>query len=279
MKVLLGDNQFFGINHYDLQKGNLTKEKFINKNDIEGFIKQTQVMGLDGFMINSNKLGYEIVRDYKSEKNEEIHYSIPYPHKYASLVNEEGMLNLLKYFLSNTSIINLTITLPKFLITRNIKYLIPLVTGLEIPSSLPKGSTVYIQNVITDMLIGIKRFDVLEAFTKDIRKRGYKPGFITLNPIMLDDFLKKSSVLNKEDLTVCFNINHVGFNVFPNKKLVENYIKSNHKYNLMGMSIFSSGGANINESIKYIKSLKLDYVVFGSSKLENIETNFQNLKK
>ena len=279
MKILLGDNQFFGINHYDLQKGNLTKEKFSNKNDVQEFIKKTQTMGLDGFMINSNKLGYEIVKDYQLEKNKEIHYSIPYPHKYASLVNEEGMLYLLKYFLSNTSFLRTLGTLPRFLFTRNVKYLIPLVTGLEVPKSLPEGSTVYIQNIITDMIIGMKRFDILEAFAIDVRKRGYKPGLITLNPIKLDQLVKKSIIINKKDLTVCFNINHSGFNVFPHKILVENFIKRHHNYNLMGMSIFSSGGANINEAINYIKSLNLEYVVFGSSKLENIENNFKSLRE
>jgi hypothetical protein len=279
MKILLGDNQFFGVNHYDLQKGNLTKQKFSNKNDIQDFIKETQKMGLDGFMINSNQLGYEIVKDYQLEKNKEIHYSIPYPHKYAALVNEEGMLNLLKYFLTKTSFLNLIVRLPKFLFTRNIKHLIPLVTGLEVPNSLPKGSTIYIQNVITDMLIGIKRFDILEAFIVDARKRGYKPGLITLNPIKLDELINNSPLTNKKDLTVCFNVNHAGFNVFPSKTLVEKFIKSNHNYNLMGMSIFSSGGANINDAISYIKNLNLDYVVFGSSKIENIESNFKSLKK
>ena len=34
-----------------------------------------------------------------------------------------------------------------------------------------------------------------------------------------------------------------------------------------------SKGVSINESIRYIKSLPLDYVVFGSSKLSNIEKN------
>ncbi len=278
MKILLGDNQFFGVNHYDLKKGNLTKQKFSDKDEIQDFIKEAQKIGLDGFMINSNKMGYEIVKDYQLEKNKEIHYSIPYPHKYASLINEEGMLNLLKYFLSNTSFLNLVVSLPKFLFTGNIKHLISLVSGLEVPKSLPKGSTVYIQNVITDMLIGIDRFDILEAFAKDVRKRGYKPGLITLNPIKLDELVKKSVLINKKDLTVCFNINHAGFNVFPSKKLVENFVKSQHNYNLMGMSIFSSGGSNITEAIKYIKNLGLDYVVFGSSRLENIESNFNRLK-
>ena len=53
---------------------------------------------------------------------------------------------------------------------------------------------------------------------------------------------------------------------------------SNQIYKKMGMSIFSSGGADIQESIKYIKTLNLDYVVFGSSKLENIEKNLTSFK-
>ena len=47
----------------------------------------------------------------------------------------------------------------------------------------------------------------------------------------------------------------------------------------MGMSIFSSGGTKISESIKYIKKLNLDYVVFGSSKINNIESNYKVLSK
>ena len=77
-----------------------------------------------------------------------------------------------------------------------------------------------------------------------------------------------------KDLIVCFNINKEGFNVFPSLESVESFIDSRPKYKLMGMSIFASGAANIPQSIIYIKKLKLDYVVFGSSRLENIESNY-----
>ena len=47
----------------------------------------------------------------------------------------------------------------------------------------------------------------------------------------------------------------------------------------MGMSILSSGGINnIQESLKYIKELPLDYVVYGSSNINNIEANYNFLK-
>ena len=47
----------------------------------------------------------------------------------------------------------------------------------------------------------------------------------------------------------------------------------------MGMSIFSSGGIkNIEQSISYIKKLPLDYVVYGSSNINNVRSNYNALK-
>ena len=108
---------------------------------------------------------------------------------------------------------------------------------------------------------------------------GYKPGIITLNPILLNKHLAhtdKTYLL--KDLIVCFNINKEGFNVFPNLQNVEELIKSNTPYKLMGMSIFASGAGNIPSSIDYIKELPLDYVVFGTSKLVNVESNMRLFK-
>ena len=41
MKILLGDNQFFGVNHFDLEKGQATKLKFDSPIKIESFIKES----------------------------------------------------------------------------------------------------------------------------------------------------------------------------------------------------------------------------------------------
>ncbi len=277
MKIVLGDNQFFGINHFDLKKGYAVKENFKNKKSIYNFINSSLEIGLDGFMINSNQIGYDLLSRFKFDKNKEIHYSIPYPHKYAALINASGMPSLLTYFIKNTSFLKILSAIPKYILTRNLKYLLPLATSLEIPSSLPKGSTVYLQNVITDLVIGLKRVDILEYFARDLIHSGYKVGLITLNPVVLNKFIIESKILNTPDLIVCFNINKTGFNVFPNKNSVENFILSSKKYKLMGMSIFSSGGTKISESIKYIKKLHLDYVVFGSSKINNIKSNYHAL--
>lgn len=275
MKIILGDNQFFGVNHFDLEKGEKTKLKFDTTKKIELFINDSLQIGLDGFMINSNEKGYEIINASKFDSAKEIHYSIPYPHKYASMVNENGMMSLFGHVIKNTSFIKNLIGGIKLVATQNLKSITPLALNLEVPKKLKKGSYVYMQNIITDLLLGMGRGDILIEFIKSVTKMGYKPGIITLNPIMFDKLLKNEEGADwLKDLIVCFNINKEGFNVFPSLEAVEYFIESRPKYKLMGMSIFASGAANIPHSINYIKKLKLDYVVFGSSRVENIKSNF-----
>jgi hypothetical protein len=275
MKIILGDNQFFGVNHFDLQKGEKTKLKFDTLKKIESFINDSLKIGLNGFMINSNEKGYKLVNNNKFDSSKEIHYSIPYPHKYASMVNENGMLSLFKYLIKNTSLIKNIIGGAKLVTTQNLKSITPLALNLEVPRNLKKGSYIYMQNIITDLLLGMGRGDILIEFINSVVKMGYKPGIITLNPIMFDKLLEDEKDTKwLKDLIVCFNINKEGFNVFPSLEAVESFIDSRPKYKLMGMSIFASGAANIPYSITYIKKLKLDYVVFGSSRIGNIKSNF-----
>lgn len=277
MKIILGDNQFFGVNHFDLEKGEKTKLKFDTTNKIESFINNSLSIGMDGFMINSNDKGYELISSNQFESSKEIHYSIPYPHKYANMVNETGMLSLLKYCFKESSLVKNIIGGSKLLFTRNLKHIMPLALNLEVPENLKKGSYVYMQNIITDLLLGMGRGDILIEYIRTVVKMGYRPGIITLNPIMFNNLLKEE--LNSKwlkHLIVCFNINKEGFNVFPSLQKVEELIQSKPKYQLMGMSIFASGAGNIPSSIKYIKKLKLDYVVFGSSRISNIESNLKN---
>jgi len=276
MKQILGDNQFFGINHHDLNKGDLTKRKFNTNKSIYKFIIEATELGLDGFMMNSNARGFDIVDKNTFPEDIEIHYSIPYPHKFASIVNESGMMQLLSYTFRQISFKSISYKLFLFALTRDIRYAVSFISDLEIPKTLPKGSYVYLQNIVTDLILGLDRPDLLVEFCNTIQSKGFKPGLISFNPLILDKELQNLSPLIKQDLIVCFNINKTGFNVFPSKEKVQTFINKVKDYQLMGMSILSSGGvSSIRESIDFIKTLDLDYVVYGSSKLRNIQSNIE----
>ena len=277
MKLILGDSQFFGVNHADLKKAAITREMFNTHVSISDFIKKSLKIGLDGFMINSNDLGFKVVEEFDFKNLAvECHYSIPYPHKYAGIVNDSGMIALLTLVLRQLRLRDI-ISVLKFVFSYNAAHLLPIIVRMEIPKSLPKGSVVYLQNVITDLTMGLKNGDrIITTYINSVKSMGYKPGFITLNPIVIFEALKKSHL--QDEVFLCFNINYSGFNVFPSVSKVEEAIfgaKQTTPWKLMGMSIFSSGskGVSIKESIEYVKTLRLDYVVFGSSKLSNIEKN------
>ena len=274
MKIILGDNQFFGINHFDLDKGAEIKTLFDSTDKIKAFISEALNIGMDGFMINSNNYGFKIISHETFKSSKEIHYSIPYAHKYANMVNEEGMMSLFSHVIRNTSMVSNIVGGLKLIAQRDIMHLIPFAVDIEVPKQLPKGSYVYLQNIITDLVIGLGRQDLLAKFITSVQKKGYKPGIVTLNPIILYKWLRKQEV-DTSDMIMCFNINDTGFNVFPNKSEVESFAKACHPFKKMGMSIFASGAGNIPQSIKYIKSLNLDYVVFGTSKMTNLRKNIE----
>lgn len=215
MKIILGDNQFFGINHFDLAKGVQAKSKFSNLESIRSFITDSLDLGMDGFMINSNEMGYQLISKHQFDEAKEIHYSIPYPHKYASMVNENGMMSLFSFVFKNTSLISNIKGGLKLAATRNLVHLTPLALDIEVPNALSKRSFIYLQNIITDLLIGMRRFDIIEKFVTSCVKMGYRPGLITLNPVILDKEIRKFDKAVLQDLIVCFNINAEGFNVFP----------------------------------------------------------------
>lgn len=282
MKILLGDNQFFGVNHADLNKAKETQQRFSTTDDITKFIQASLKLGLDGFMINSNDLGFKVVKSFKFEGDgrKECHYSIPYPHKYAAMVNESGILALLSFILKNMRISDL-LNVGRFVWSSNAAYLLPTIIRLEVPKNLPRGSVIYLQNVITDLIMGLKNGPkIIEHYIDQVQKMGYRAGIITLNPL---HFRRQMEINHRhKDLSLCFNINKTGFNVFPSvQEVIDeiNYLKEHTDWQLVGMSIFSSGSSQITieESLDFIQSVSLDYIVFGSGKLKNIESNIKVL--
>ena len=277
MKLLLGDNQFFGINHTDLKKAEEVRKKFPTEAEIISFIKEASSIGLNGFMINSNDLGAKVVEKAELLNSSiECHYSIPYPHKYASLVNEDGIISLLLLVLRKSSFSDIWNVI-KFAITFDANFLLPISLKMEVPNNLPKGSVVYLQNIVTDLVIGLpngKR--LISSFIKHLDRMGYIPGIITLNPKFV--FEKLVDEFRDQNIHLCFNMNVTGFNVMPSVMSVEetvSQIKKTSRWKIVAMSIFSSGidGLSYKESIEYIKKHPVDFVVFGSSRLENIRIN------
>ncbi len=286
-KVVFGDNQFFGINHRSQDKAEELAQKFSDLKNILDVYDGAFDSGVTAVMLNSNQKAMEITDYFRSHKDKygEIAWypSIPYPHKYADMVNELGIFPAIKEAIfSNNSTIGVLGMLAKgATIAVNKDPLKVMEMLIDVEYKIFKDLNVkvlFLQNVVTDLLLGMNLKDVFIHYCEYIKKK-YKiiPGFITLNlPYILD----KLNEWGIEEVCICSSINAAGFNMYPSKEEYERVISENNpsKYQLMAMNVLASGSISPKQSFDYVNSLNVQSVVFGASSKSHIQSSIEQIK-
>jgi hypothetical protein len=127
---------------------------------------------------------------------------------------------------------------------------------------------IFLQNVVTDLLLGTGIKDAFRIFADHVRERyNAEPGFITMNMPRLLDVLEEIGI---ENPIVCANINKLGFRMCGGIDLYEKVIAS-RKFRPVAMSVLASGAIDPREAIEYVCSQKkIESIVFGASSKSNI---------
>lgn len=286
-KIVFGDNQFFGINHRSQEKAEELGRKFSDIHNIISVYDTAFDCGIKAVMLNSNDRAKDIVqifRDHKATYGDIAWYpSIPYPHKYANMVTEKGILPTINDVLFNNNsaggVFSSIVKGGQALLTKDLIKMMEMLIDVEY--RIFKGLQVkvlFLQNVITDLVLGYDIKEVFQRYCEFIRKKyGILPGFITLNLPYLLDKLKEWEI---EDVVVCSSINKVGFNMSPSKEAYLKVIAENDpsKYQLMAMSTLASGAIPPKEAYDFINGLNIQSVVFGASSRKNIESTVSLIK-
>ena len=285
-KIVFGDNQFFGINHSSQDKAEEMAKRFSDIKNILNVYDNAFDCGLKAVMLNSNDRASEITqyfRDNKSKYGDLTWYpSIPYPHKYADMVNELGIFPAINevIFKNNTaggmfSMFTKGVTVA---VTKDALKVMEMLVDVEY--KIFKGldcKVLFLQNVVTDLLLGLGIKEVFQHYCDYIRKKhNILPGFITLNMPYLKAKLEEWGV---EEVVICSTINAAGFNMYPSKETYEQVIAANDpkKFQLMGMNVLASGSITPKQSFDYVNSLNLQSVVFGASSKEHIKNSVESL--
>lgn len=280
-KVILGDNQFFGINHRSQEKAEELLKRFDNLENIFEVYDNAFDCGVKAVMLNSNDRAMAICDHFRENQNRygDIAWypSIPYAYKYANMVNELGIFPAIGevLFKGNTTggVFSLIGKGANFAFTRDAMKLMEGLIDVEYKMfRFLNVKVFFLQNIITDLLLGYGIREVFEHYAEYIRKK-YKvtPGFITLNMPYLKQKLEEWGV---EDVVICSSINAAGFNMHPSKEEYERAIAENDssKYQLMAMNVLASGSISVQKSFDYINSLNLQSVVFGASSKGHIQS-------
>lgn len=271
-KILFGDNQFFGVNHMSEEKARAQSMKFRDTESIMGVLDNAYDAGIKVFMCTTHDgVGpiADIVRDNPEKYPDfEFYPCMPYAHKYANSVGEVGIVETLKRF-SPSGILDTMFTGAISVLTQDPNKLMKLLVDAEMKRfSGVKTPVIFLQNVVTDLILGLKGYSFLKEFHTYINEKyDAEAGFITMNLPLLLRVLDEQGI---ENPIVCANINKIGFRMCGG---IDEYRKviASSKARVISMSVFASGAIPPKEAIEWACGLEgLGSIVFGASSKENI---------
>ena len=195
--------------------------------------------------------------------------SMPYAHKYANAVTDLGMIGAVNRFLPKSDLLSSVLKGGIGIARQDLGTFAGLLIDAEMRTFAGLSTPViFLQNVVTDLLLGLGAHDALRIFDEHVRTRyAAEPGYITMNlPLLLN-------VLNKLDIenpVVCANINKVGFRMSGGAKDYESLL-ADSQCRAVAMSVFASGAIPADEAIDYVCNLNgVESIVFGASSQSNI---------
>jgi len=266
-RILFGDNQFFGINHLSEEKARAQSIKFKDNQSIIKTLDYVYDIGLRTFMCTTHDRISGICDHIR--KNEaryqrfKIFPCMPYAHKYNNAVTELGPLGALKKFMPGNVIGTMAkggmalarkdyIAMMKLLVDFEMK----MFEGVDTP-------VIFLQNVVTDLVLGLGMDEFFEAFYEHIQKK-YKAeaGFITMNLPRMLDVLESRGI---KDPILCSSINKIGFRMSGGTDTYEHTL-GHRKFRAVAMQVLAAGAVSPKEAIEYVCGLKnVESILFGAS--------------
>jgi len=273
-RIIFGDNQFFGVNHSSDEKARAQSIKFKDNQSIINVLNIAIDEGINTFMCTTHDRIAEICQIIRADERYagfKIYPCMPYAHKYANAVTELGILGSIKQYLPG----NIFSTFAKggmAFVKKDFISMMELMIDAEM--KMFKGiltPIVFLQNVVTDLILGLGMTEFLVAFHNYIREKYQaEAGFITMNLPLLLDTLTKEGITNP---IICASINKIGFRMSGGIEAYEKVIKEK-RCRLIAMQVLAAGAIPPKEAFEYVARMKgVDSILFGASSKANIKSS------
>jgi hypothetical protein len=279
-RILYGDNQFFAVNHISDAKSMAQSIKFKSDEAIIKTLDYAIEAGINTFMCTTHDRISRICDVIRANpdkyKNFKIYPCMPYAHKYANAVTELGIQGTIKQYVPG----NIFGTMFKggmAVVSKDFLKIMELLIDAEMKMFKGiKTPVIFLQNVITDLLLGLGMVEVLKGFHNYILKKyDAEPGFITMNMPKLLETLEGAEINNP---IICFSMNKVNFRMSGGKDLYEETLKT-RKLRAIVMQVLGGGAIPPKEALEYVSNLpNVESILFGASSKANIENTVHNIR-
>jgi hypothetical protein len=272
-RILFGDNQFFAVNHISDEKSMAQSMKFKEDAAIIRTLDYAREAGVETFMCTTHDRIANICEHIRNNPDKYRDFKIfpcmPYAHKYANAVTELGIAGTLKQYVPGNFFGSLFKGGVAFLSKDYLKIMELLI---DAEMKMFKGintPVIFLQNVITDLLLGLGMRDVLVAFHEYVQKKyNAEAGFITMNLPQLVDMLESGGVKNP---IICASINKAGFRMSGGQEKYEAVLRQK-RCRVIAMQVLAGGAVSPREAIEYVCRLpNIESILFGASSKTNIQ--------
>ncbi len=271
--VLFGDNQFFGVNHMSEEKARAQAMRFRDTDAMIEVLDMAYEEGIKTFMCTTHDRVADICDYFRINADRYPDYKfypgMPYAHKYANAATDHGIVGAIKRFLPDDGLLDAVMRGGSALAKKEIDGIATLLIDAEMKMFAGLNTPViFLQNVVTDFLLGLGMKDAFRIFADHIKLRyNAEPGFFTMNLPMLLDVLDDVGVANP---IVCSSINKIGFRMCGGVDLYRQTL-AQRQFRPIAMSVLASGAIPPREAIEYVSKLpKVRSLVFGASSRANI---------
>ncbi|MBT2484560.1 MULTISPECIES: hypothetical protein [unclassified Microbacterium] len=272
-RLLLGDNQFFGINHMSEEKARAQAIRFQDTQAIIDVVDIALDNGIRTLMCTTHERIAEVCDHMRADPERYADYRfypcMPYAHKYANAVTDHGMLGALKQFLPEEGLFNAALRGGRSFVKKDIEGIITLLVDAEMKMFHGLNTpVVFLQNVVVDLMLGLGFDDAFVIFDRHVRERyGAEPAYITMNLPMLLDTLDRVGIANP---IVCANINEIGFRMSGGIAAYEDALRE-RPFRPVAMSVFASGAIAPRRALQWIHDhANVESIVFGASSRSSI---------
>lgn len=281
-RIFFGDNQFFGINHFSEEKARQQAIKFQDVSAIADVLQSALGAGVAGFMCTTHDTVGNIADEVRAHPEKwdgfRFYPGMPYAHKYANAVTELGYMGALRKFVPSGGMIDTLTRGTRAVLGKDVESVMAMLVdaemkmfdGLETP-------VIFLQNVVTDLILGLGANHVFASFAHYVKRRyNAEAGFFTMNLPKLLEALHSAGV---EKPIVCANVNKAGFRMSGG---IDGYREAAAKYpaRVIAMSVFASGGIPAREAIEWVVNEPyVESIVFGASSRGNIENTVSLIRE